>query len=189
MALISTVGGQGNNAEATSAPGGNSAPASSTNLAQSADGIGASSTSDSAQPTNNPSHTDGADSSNNSSNKGGKLSVGEIAGIAVPIVAIIVAVVVGWWKRHQVVWCFTCGWRGHKHSQRSTRLKSLPPKVHGDYGPVNTQPDHIPPPYNQLRPSPYLQNLQASYPSISTQQSFHTGRPAPQNVFTVYGGN
>lgn len=184
LALVSTVGGQGDNADATTAPGGNSAPASSTDVAQSADGIGASPTSDPAQPTNNP--------SNNGSNKSNKLSAGEIAGIVVPVVAMIAAVVVGWWKRHQVVWCFTCGRHGDKHSQRPTRLNPMPPKLNGDYGPLNTQPDYVPPPYtvyNQPHPSPHPQNFQASNPSISTQQTFHTGRPAPHSGWTAYSGN
>ena len=44
------------------------------------------------------------------------LSKGEIGGIIVAAVTILVAIVVGWWKRHQVLWLFTCGLCGYRHS-------------------------------------------------------------------------
>lgn len=159
LALITPVSGQGgDNAAATSSPGG------------------------SAQATNSPSNADGGNS-NNSSNKSNKLSVGEIAGIVSPIVGVIVAVVIGWWKRHQVVWCFTCGARGHKNSRidgGGNRLKPIPPKYNGDYRPVNPQPEFGPTPYhsNQSFPvynQPYPQSYQASNPNISTQWRVYNG--------------
>ncbi|MCJ1426088.1 hypothetical protein MMC29_003990 [Sticta canariensis] len=204
LALDSTVNGQGNNAEATSAPGGNSAPISSTDVAQSVDVTGFSPTSDATQNTDDPSNTGGANpSKNNNNNNSSKLSVGEIAGIVIPIVAIIMAVVIGWWKRHQVVWCCTCGRHGHRHSQRPTRidggepssygnsLRPIPPSQYGDYRPVNNVPSPFTsnqslPVYNQFQPSPHPQ---ASNPSISIQQTVPNGRQAPQPTWKVYAGN
>ena len=193
--LVSTAGAQGDNAAATSARGGNSAPASSIDAGQSTDVFGSSVSSGSAQPTNNPSNTNSgsssSDNSNSDNNKSNKLSVAELIGIIVPVVAMILAVVVGWWKRHQVLWCCTCGWRGHQHSEidghepSGNRLRPMPPTHNGGYGPVNTQPDY--PPYHSS------QNIhiytQASNPSIPTPQMFHNGRPGPTPAFRGYGGN
>ncbi|MCJ1462747.1 hypothetical protein MMC07_001350 [Pseudocyphellaria aurata] len=171
LALISTTGGHGSEAAATSAPGGISAQPSNTDVIQSTDRIGATQTSDSVQPTNNPSNTGGA----NPSNKGSKLSVGEIAGIVIPIVAIIVAVVIGWWKRHQVVWCCTCGMRGDRHSKRSTRLKPIPPKPQGVYEFVNNQPEYPSPPVYTA----YYQNPGLHPPNFQ--------RPAPPPTWNSFG--
>lgn len=205
LVLVSPVNGQGDNAKATSAPGGKSAPISSTDVAQSVDVTGFSPTSGATQTTNDPSNTGGANPSknNNNSNNSSKLSVGEIAGIVIPIVAIIIAVVIGWWKRHQVVWCCTCGRHGDKHSQRPTRidggepssygnrLRPIPPNQYGDYRPVNNGPSPYTsnqsfPAHNQFQPS---FPPQASNPSISTQQTFPNGRQAPQPTWRVYYGN
>ena len=188
LALVSPVNGQGNTAGATSAPGGKSAPVSSTDVAQSVDVTGISSTPDAAKNTNDPSNTSGANSSNNNSSK---LSVGEIAGIVVPVVALIVSVVIGWWKRHQVIWCCTCGRHGHKHSQRPTRidggepssygnnLRPIPPNQYGDYRPVNN-------PYSSTHSFPVHNPFpQGSHPGVSAQQTFQP----PQSTWRVYAGN
>ncbi len=47
------------------------------------------------------------------------LSTEVIVSIVIPIVAMIAAIIVTWWKRHQVLWCLTCGVRGDKHSSKS----------------------------------------------------------------------
>ena len=202
LALVSTVNGQGDNAEATSAPGGNSAPISSTDVAQSVDVTGFSPTSDATQITDAPSNTGGASPSKNNNN-GSKLSVGEIAGIVSPIVGIIIAVVIGWWRRHQVVWCCTCGRHGHKHSQRPTHIDGdeppsygnnlgpIPSNQYGGYRPVNNDPSPYTsnqsfPVYNQFQPAPHPQ---AFNPSIPTQQTFPNGGQGPQPTWKVYAGN
>ncbi|MCJ1469162.1 hypothetical protein MMC07_007795 [Pseudocyphellaria aurata] len=94
LALISTTGGHEGDASATSAPGGILALTSNTDMIQSTESIGAPQTSDSVQPTNNPSNTGGANHFNKASNNGSNLSVGKIVGIAISIVAIIVGVVI-----------------------------------------------------------------------------------------------
>ena len=50
-------------------------------------------------------------------------SPGAKAGVAVSCIAIVVGVVVGWWKKHQVLWLITCGKRGHKRSDRSQQAQ------------------------------------------------------------------
>ena len=52
------------------------------------------------------------------------LSTGEKAGIAVACVAMTVAIVVGWWKKHQVLWFITCGRRGYKKSKKPQRAQA-----------------------------------------------------------------
>lgn len=52
------------------------------------------------------------------------LSTGEKAGIAVACVAMAVAIVVGWWKKHQVLWFITCGRRGYKKSKKPQRAQA-----------------------------------------------------------------
>lgn len=61
------------------------------------------------------------------SSKDKALSPGVIAEIVGPIGAVLVAIVVGWWKRHQAVWCITCGRHGHQHSIRPPAARSSVP--------------------------------------------------------------
>lgn len=56
------------------------------------------------------------------------LSIGDKAGIVVPLVAlavaclaIVVGMIVGWWKKHQVLWLVTCGRRGCKKTVKPQR--------------------------------------------------------------------
>ncbi|MCJ1470020.1 hypothetical protein MMC07_008665, partial [Pseudocyphellaria aurata] len=97
-ASISTTG-HGSDAAATSAPGGISAQTSNIDVIQSTGRIGATQTSDSAQPTNNSSNTGGA----NPSNKGSNLPVGQIVVIAIASVGIIAGAVTAWLKPRQVL--------------------------------------------------------------------------------------
>jgi hypothetical protein len=46
------------------------------------------------------------------------LSRGAIGGLVVASVAVVVALIVGWWKRHQAAWFFTCGACGDRHTVR-----------------------------------------------------------------------
>lgn len=51
------------------------------------------------------------------------LSAGEWAGVGVACLAISVAIMVGWWKKHQVLWLVTCGRRGYKKSVKPPRAQ------------------------------------------------------------------
>ena len=79
------------------------------------------------------------------SSRGNGLSRGEIAEIVIPIVGILAAVGLAWWKRHQVVWCVTCGRHGHKHTIRTPRrISSVPYGTQLLTMPPRRDPDHPP---------------------------------------------
>ena len=52
------------------------------------------------------------------------LSAGEKGGIVVACLAIAAAIVVGWWKKHQVLWLVTCGRRGYKNSVKPLQAQA-----------------------------------------------------------------
>ncbi|MCJ1348701.1 hypothetical protein MMC31_006934 [Peltigera leucophlebia] len=202
LALISTTAGGGKASKPTSTAGGTTNSTPNAAVTQSADG---------ASSSNAPGPSTGSTttgSSKGSSNK--KLSTGEIAAIVIPIVAIIAAFIIGWWKRHQVTWLLTCGAFGYKHSERPLREEGHRPYAtplgpmpsHANYGPIKMQPDP-PPIYTAQRPflhpnqsqhgalpprntpSPY-QNFQASQPFLPRQPQNQPG-PAAQGWITYDG--
>ncbi|KAL2045623.1 hypothetical protein N7G274_002051 [Stereocaulon virgatum] len=102
LALATTTGGKGQAApSSTLAVGGTAAAVTSFSLGGSAPG----SSQGSGQGSNSPPSDNG-------------LSGGAIGGLVVASVAVVVAIIVGWWKRHQVVWFFTCGAYGDRHTVR-----------------------------------------------------------------------
>lgn len=207
LALISTTA-PGKGSKPTSAAGGNDFSIPTAGVTQSADGSSSSQTPGFSSDSNsNPSNGN----TSSSSRSGSKLSAGEIAAIVIPIVAIIVAFLVGWWKRHQVVWCITCGLHGEKHSQRPMRVEGphpyanpIPLPSYGDSRPLKPRLD-LPPTYRSqqsFHPNPSMQqgfetsrpipsaqqSFQTSHPSLSTRPTFHEApRPPPQG-WVIYDG-
>ena len=47
----------------------------------------------------------------------------QIAGIAIGCFAIVAGIVVGWWKKHQVLYLITCGKRGSKRSDKKQQAE------------------------------------------------------------------
>lgn len=95
------------------------------------------------------------------------LSPGVIAGIVIPAVAMVVGVIVAWWKPQQVLYCITFGRHGDKHSKRTPKGKYSVPKGNQ----LATRPTHSHP---GLPPS----HGSHQYFIINgpTQQNFNTGR-------------
>lgn len=186
LALISTTAGGGKESKPTSTAGSTTNSTPKAGVTQSADGPASSNASTGSTTTG---------SSNGSSNK--MLSTGEIAAIVIPIVAIIAAFIVGWWKRHQVTWLLTCGAFGYRHSNKPAREEGprpyaaplAPMPAHANYGPIKVQSD-TPPIYTPQRPFLYQnqpqhaalppRNTTSTYQNSQASQPFLPGQPQNQ---------
>lgn len=72
------------------------------------------------------------------------LSAGEKGGIVVACVAIAVAIVVGWWKKHQVLWLVTFGRRGYKKTVKPLQAQAGHQLVNvGNGGASNVGGNHV----------------------------------------------
>lgn len=96
---------KGNGNQATRVPAGNSASNTWPSSTQSADGVDALSPSAVSSVDQTPINESQPKTKNSN-----ELSRGEITAIVIPIVAMIVAVIVAWWKPHQVLRALTCGY-------------------------------------------------------------------------------
>ena len=111
--LPNTTPEKGNGNQATRVPGGNSAPNIWPSSSKSNDGVDAISSSAVGSVDQSP-----INESQSRTENSNELSKVEITGIVIPVVAMIVAVIVAWWRRDQVVWLLTCSCCRHRRLVR-----------------------------------------------------------------------
>jgi hypothetical protein len=133
--------GKGNNDEANRVTAGISTPAQRSVASRSNDVLDTFPTPGPGRSMNSAS---GASDAGSQRFKDNGLSAGVIVSIVIPIVAMIAAIIVAWWKRHQAVWCLTCGRHGYKHSSSVPSREGHPVSQMGK----DTIARNSPPPYN-----------------------------------------